>query len=151
MVVIKIEYLKLGRCSELLKIGRYVVQDTVLQKGGIISLHLFTFTQDNKGTNNNWENDGVKKYIGKRAKIRWNKYLVISIFPEAGHFEEGNSLNLAVTAVVRHKIAGNSAQLPSDVLYFAMLPSQRFWRETVSFNIRCHVSSKQSMKARAVG
>ena len=97
MVVIKIEYLKLGRCSELLKIGRYVVQDTVLQKGGIISLHLFTFTQDNKGTNNYWENDEVKNYIGKRAKIRWNKYLVISIFPEAGHFEEGNSLNLAVT------------------------------------------------------
>ena len=29
--MIKIEYLKLGRCSELLKIGRYVVQDTVVQ------------------------------------------------------------------------------------------------------------------------
>ena len=104
MVVIKIEYLKFGRCSELLRIGHYVVQDTVLQTGGLISLYLFTFTQDNKGRNNNWENDGVKKYVGKRAKIRWNKYLVISSSNlEAGHFEEGNSLNLAVTAVVRQK------------------------------------------------
>ena len=39
----------------------------------------------------------------------------------------GNSLNLAVTAV-----AGNSALLPSDVIDFAVLPVNRFWRETVS-------------------
>ena len=32
----------------------------------------------------------------------------------------------------RSTIAGNSALLPSDVIGFAMLPSQRFWRETVS-------------------
>ena len=133
MVVIKIEYLKLGRCSKLLKIGRYVVQDTVLQTGGLISLHLFTFTQDNKGRNNNWDNSGVKKYIGKRAKIRWNKYLVISIFPEAGYFEEGNSLNLAVTAVIRQKprVTVDSYPLTSYILQ----PAQRFWQETVSFNI----------------
>ena len=28
--------------------------------------------------------------------------------------------------------AGNSALLPSDVIHFAMLLAQRFWRETVS-------------------
>ena len=35
--MIKIEYLKLGRCSELLKIGRYVFQDTILQTAFIYS------------------------------------------------------------------------------------------------------------------
>ena len=29
-------------------------------------------------------------------------------------------------------LAGNSALLPSDVIDFAMLPTQRFWGETVS-------------------
>ena len=97
MVVIKIEYLKLGRCSKLLKIGRYIVQDTVLIT--------FIYSPSHKTTKEEIiiEKMTVKKYIWKRAKIRWNKYLVISIFPEAGHFEEGNSLNLAVTAVVRQK------------------------------------------------
>ena len=28
--------------------------------------------------------------------------------------------------------SGNSALLPSDVIDFAMLPAQRFWRETVA-------------------
>ena len=41
----------------------------------------------------------------------------MSTFPEQspGNFDAGNSINLAVTAVI----------------YFAMLPDQRFWRETV--------------------
>ena len=30
------------------------------------------------------------------------------------------------------KFAGNSAQLPSDIINSVMLPAQRFWRETVS-------------------
>ena len=32
----------------------------------------------------------------------------------------------------RQSFAGYSALLPSDVIDFAMLPAQRFWRETVS-------------------
>ena len=32
----------------------------------------------------------------------------------------------------RSTFAGNSTLLPSDVIDFAMLPAQRFWRETVS-------------------
>ena len=32
----------------------------------------------------------------------------------------------------RSTFAGNSALLPSDVIDFALLPAQRFWRETVS-------------------
>ena len=33
----------------------------------------------------------------------------------------------------RSKFAGNIALLPSDVIdFFAMLPAERFWRETVS-------------------
>ena len=45
----------------------------------------------------------------------------------AGNFESGNSLNLALTAVV-----GQRTLLPSDVIDLAMFPAQRFWRETVS-------------------
>ena len=53
----------------------------------------------------------------------------------AGNFEAGNSLNLAVTAVVAQQCTDNSALLlPSDVIQIAaMLPAQRFWREIVSF------------------
>ena len=53
----------------------------------------------------------------------------------AGNFEAGNSLNLAVTAVVAQQCTGNSALLlTSDVIQIAaMLPAQRFWREIVSF------------------
>ena len=50
----------------------------------------------------------------------------------AGNFEAGNTLNLAVFASHRSTFVGNSAQLPSDVIDFAMLPVQTFWRETVS-------------------
>ena len=50
----------------------------------------------------------------------------------AGNFEAGNTLNLAVFASRRSTFVGNSAQLPSDVIDFAMLPVQTFWRETVS-------------------
>ena len=32
----------------------------------------------------------------------------------------------------RSTFASNSALLPSDVIDFAMLPAQRFWRETIS-------------------
>ena len=50
----------------------------------------------------------------------------------AGKFEDGNSLNLTVTAVVgKYYFVGNSALLPSEVKDFATLPTQRFWRETV--------------------
>ena len=37
-----------------------------------------------------------------------------------------------VTAVAGQHSRGNSTLLPSDAIDFAMLPSQRFWRETVS-------------------
>ena len=50
----------------------------------------------------------------------------------AGNFEAGNTLNLAVFASRRSTFVGNSAQLPSDVIDFAMLPAQTFWQETVS-------------------
>ena len=33
--------------------------------------------------------------------------------------------------------AGNIALLPSDVIDFAMLPAQRFWRETVHCWMSC--------------
>ena len=33
---------------------------------------------------------------------------------------------------VRAVFAGNSALLPSDIIDLAILPAQRFWRETVS-------------------
>ena len=52
----------------------------------------------------------------------------------AGNFEAGNTLNLAVFASRRSTFVGNSAQLPSDVIDFAMLPAQTFWRETVSLS-----------------
>ena len=42
--------------------------------------------------------------------------------------ESGNSINLAVTVIIQEE----HALLPSDVIDFAMLPAQRFWRETVS-------------------
>ena len=45
----------------------------------------------------------------------------------ARNFEAGNSLNLALTVVV-----GQRTLLPSDVIDFAMLLAQRFWRETFS-------------------
>ena len=53
----------------------------------------------------------------------------------AGNFEAGNSLNLAVTAVVgQHpRVTVHCTLLPSDVIEIAaMLPTQRFWREIVS-------------------
>ena len=37
-----------------------------------------------------------------------------------------------VTAVAGQHLLGNSTLLPSDAIDFAMLPSQRFWWETVS-------------------
>ena len=47
-------------------------------------------------------------------------------------FIAGNSLHLAVTAVVgQHWRLTASVPLPSDVIDFAMLPAQRFWRATV--------------------
>ena len=54
------------------------------------------------------------------------------IFYIAGKFEAGNSLNLAVNSGRRSTLVGNSTLLPSDVIDFAVLPAQRFWRETVS-------------------
>ena len=50
----------------------------------------------------------------------------------AGNFEVGNSLKLAVNGGCRSTFAGNSASLLSDVIDFAVLPAERFWRETVS-------------------
>ena len=54
----------------------------------------------------------------------------------AGNFEAENSLNLAVTAVVGQHIYGNNTLLHSDIIHvdFAMLPTQRFRQETVSFS-----------------
>ena len=48
----------------------------------------------------------------------------------AGNFEAGNSLNLAVTAVVRQHLQETVHCYPADVIDFAMFPAQRFWRET---------------------
>ena len=54
------------------------------------------------------------------------KQLILS--PEnLSRLEAGNSLNLAVTAVV-----GQHSLLLFEVMDFAMLPAQRFWRETAS-------------------
>ena len=50
----------------------------------------------------------------------------------AGKFEAGNSLNLAVNSGRRSTLVGNSKLLRSDVIDLAVLPAQRFWRETVS-------------------
>ena len=49
----------------------------------------------------------------------------------ARNFEAGSSLNLAVTAVVgeHSRVTMHCYPMTSD---FAMLPTQRFWRETVS-------------------
>ena len=53
----------------------------------------------------------------------------------AGNFEAGNSLNLALKAVV-----GQTTLLPSDVRDFAMLPAEILAGN--SFIVRCHVTSK---------
>ena len=51
----------------------------------------------------------------------------------ARNFEAGSSLNLAVTAVVgeHSRVTMHCYPMTSD---FAMLPTQRFWRETVSLS-----------------
>ena len=51
----------------------------------------------------------------------------------AGNLEAGNStFNLArCNGGCRSTFAGNSAMLPSDVIDFAIMSAQRFWRETV--------------------
>ena len=49
----------------------------------------------------------------------------------------------------RSTFAGKSALLPSDVIDFALLPAQRLLAGN-SFIFRCHVTSKQPMRARAV-
>ena len=41
----------------------------------------------------------------------------------------------------RSTFAGNSALLPSDVIYFALLPAQRLLAGN-SFIVKCHVTSK---------
>ena len=46
------------------------------------------------------------------------------------HSIPGNSLNLAVTEVISQHL--RVTLLPSDIIDFAMLPTQRFWQETVS-------------------
>ena len=52
----------------------------------------------------------------------------------SGNFEAGNSLDLAVTAVVvqHSRITVHCYPLSSQI---AMLPAHRFWRETVSLLI----------------
>ena len=59
-------------------------------------------------------------------------------------FEAVNSLNLAVNGGLRSTFANDSALLPSDVIDFAMVPAQRFLRETTgnSFIVRCFVTSR---------
>ena len=52
-----------------------------------------------------------------------------------GNFEAGNSLNFAVTfvvALVSQYLQVRVQVLPSDVIDFAMLATQGFWREIVS-------------------
>ena len=56
------------------------------------------------------------------------------------HCLPGNSLNLAVTAVINQHL--QVTLLSSDIIDFAMSPTQRFWQETYSFIIRTHVTSK---------
>ena len=53
----------------------------------------------------------------------------------AGNFKAGNSLNLAVTAVVGQHSRVTMHCFPPDVIDFAMLPTQRFWRESVSCDL----------------
>ena len=48
----------------------------------------------------------------------------------AGDFKAGNS-KPRCNGGRRSTFVGNSVLLPSDVIDFAMLPAQRFWRETV--------------------
>ena len=54
------------------------------------------------------------------------------------HCIPGNSLNLPVTAVISQH--SRVTLLPSDIKDFAMLTTQRFWQETYSFIVRCHVT-----------
>ena len=44
----------------------------------------------------------------------------------------GNSLNLAVTAVVGQHARVTVHSYTPDVIDFALLPAQRFWRGTIS-------------------
>ena len=49
----------------------------------------------------------------------------------------------AINGGRRLTFAGNSALLPSDFIDFAMLPAQRFWRETVSLlDVMCPRSNQ---------
>ena len=45
-----------------------------------------------------------------------------------GNFEAGNSLNFAVVALVSQYLQVRVQVLPSDVIDFAMLATQGFWR-----------------------
>ena len=47
-------------------------------------------------------------------------------------FEPGNSLNLAVTAVVGQHSRVTVQCYPLDLIDFEILRAERFWRETVS-------------------
>ena len=49
-----------------------------------------------------------------------------------GNFEAGNSLKFAVVALVSQYLQVRVQVLPSDVIDFAMLVTQGFWREIVS-------------------
>ena len=49
-----------------------------------------------------------------------------------GNFEAGNSFNFAVVALVSQYLQVRVQVLPSDVIDFAMLATQGFWREIVS-------------------
>ena len=49
----------------------------------------------------------------------------------AGNFDVGISLNLAVTAVVGQHSRVTVHRYSLDVIDFAMLPAEKFWRETV--------------------
>ena len=56
------------------------------------------------------------------------------------HSIPGNSLNLAVTEVISQHL--RVTLLPSDIIDFAMLPTQRFWQKNYSFIVRTHVTLK---------
>jgi hypothetical protein len=50
----------------------------------------------------------------------------------------------------RSTFVGNSELLPSDVIDFAMLFAQRLLAGNI-FIVRCHVTTNQPMRARALG
>ena len=75
-------------------------------------------------TINEWSQGKQLILFSKNLSVSWG-----------GNFDAGNSLNLTVMAVV-----GQQALLHSDIIDFAILSTQRFWRE--QFYVRYYVTWK---------